>query len=498
MPAIGRLTRYIQGLRVTQGPLTGQRVKLLPWQRRFLAGAFGGSDVTTAALSIGRGNGKTALTAAIGAASLDGPLAVERGEVVLVASSFGQAKIGFEHVQAFLQPKIEAAPRDWRIQDSTNVAAITYRPTGARLRCIGSDPRRAHGLAPLLVLADEPAQWEPGQSDKMLAALLTAQGKIASSRLVALGTLPDSPDHWFTKLIAGGADYAQLHQSGGEDNPHGVKTWRAANPSMRYWPTLRAAIEKDSERARRDLSLMPSFRALRQNLGVSDAPESVLLEAATWAGAEVDEVDARGPYVLGLDLGTNASQSAAAAYWPESGSLDAFAVWPRLPSLQDRARYDNTGPLYEDLRQRGELLTLGERTSDLAAMLREVLRRWGRPGAVVVDRWREAELRDRLGDVDFPGCDLVVRGMGWRDGSEDVRSFQRAFLDGHVRPRRSRLLRSAMAEVRLAVDPAGNAKVEKRRHGKSRDDAIVAAVLAVGEGRRRPPTPKRRRRVTLV
>ena len=31
--------------------------------------------------------------------------------------------------------------------------------TGARVRCIGSDPRRAHGLAPVLVLADEPAQW---------------------------------------------------------------------------------------------------------------------------------------------------------------------------------------------------------------------------------------------------------------------------------------------------------------------------------------------------
>ena len=43
--------------------------------------------------------------------------------------------------------------------------------TGARVRCIGSDPRRAHGLAPVLVLADEPAQHPETTGERMVAAL---------------------------------------------------------------------------------------------------------------------------------------------------------------------------------------------------------------------------------------------------------------------------------------------------------------------------------------
>ena len=492
------LPDYIQGLEVSQGPLAGQPVKLLPWERRFLRGAFA-PKVTTAALTLARGNGKTSLVAAIGAACLNGPLSQERGEVVIVASSFGQAHLCFEHTLWFLSPALEAAKRDWRIRDSTGMAEIEYRPLGSKLKVIGSDPRRAHGLAPALVLADEPAQWPPGSTDKMLSALLTAQGKIAGSRFVTLGTLADSPDNWFNKLAEGGADYAQVHSADQEADPHKAATWAKANPAMRAWPTLRAAIKADSDRARRDISLLPAFRALRLNLGVADAPESILLEAKTWMAAEAD-LDPRGPYVLGLDLGTNASQSAAAAYYPVSGSLDAFAVWPAVPNLRERARHDNAGNLYDDLAERGELLIRGTNTADISGLLAETLKRWGRPGAIVTDRWREAELRERLEESGYPLVDLETRGMGWKDGSEDVRLFQRAFLDGDVKPKPSRLLRSAMAEVRLLVDPAGNAKIDKRRHGKSRDDAVVASVLAVAEGQRRKPfpTPKRRRHSALV
>ena len=485
------LERYIEGLTITQGPLSGQRVKLLPWEKQFLKNTFR-PGVGTAALSIGRANGKSSLVAAIGAACVDGPLRVPRGEVVVCASSFTQARIVFEHTLAFLQPVIDLDKSAFGVQDSTAVATIEHRETGARLRCIGSDPRRAHGLAPALVLFDEPAQFPPGTSDKMLSALLTAQGKIPGSRFVALGTLPDNPDHWFMKMCEGGADYAQVYQCGADDNPHSPRAWAKANPSMRYWPTLRKAIKDDSERGKKDLSLMPAFRALRLNMGVADNPEDVLLEASTWTAAEVKDVEKSGPYVLGLDLGTSASQTAAAAYFPRTGSLDAFAVWPSVPSLRERAIHDNAGGLYDDLRQRGELLILGQHTSDIAAMLQEVLRRWGRPTAIVIDRWRQPELLDRLQDVDFPLSEVITRGMGWLDGSVDCRAFQRAFLDGKVRPRESRLLRAAMADCHVASDPAGNIKIAKRRHGKSRDDAVVASVLAVAEGTRRGDVKPRR------
>ena len=149
---------YLSDLTVTQGRHAGQPLAVLAWQRRFVRGAFA-PGVRSAALAVARGNGKSTLVAGVACAALDGPLVQQRGEVVAVASAFGQARIIYEHVLAFLRPAMDAEPKRWRIQDSANLAVIEDRETGAKVRCIGSDPRRAHGLAPVLVLADEPAQW---------------------------------------------------------------------------------------------------------------------------------------------------------------------------------------------------------------------------------------------------------------------------------------------------------------------------------------------------
>ena len=82
------------------------------------------TGVRGAALSVARGNGKSALVAGIACAAVDGPLAQARGEVVCVASAFGQARIVFEHVLAFMRDRMNAEPKRWRIQDSANLAVV--------------------------------------------------------------------------------------------------------------------------------------------------------------------------------------------------------------------------------------------------------------------------------------------------------------------------------------------------------------------------------------
>ena len=70
---------YIEGLEVGQGRHAGKPLRLLGWQRRFLAGAFGNEG--DAALSMARGNGKTTFTAAIACSAVDvgGPLVEQTG-----------------------------------------------------------------------------------------------------------------------------------------------------------------------------------------------------------------------------------------------------------------------------------------------------------------------------------------------------------------------------------------------------------------------------------
>ena len=491
MTLAARVTAGLGRLRVTQGAGAGDPFRVLPWQRRFIAGALA-PGVQTAALSVARGAGKTTLAAALALAALAGPLARRRGEVVLVASSFEQAKIGFGHVLAFMAGALEAAPARWRVQDSANRASIEDRQTGAKVRAIGSDPRRAHGLAPALAILDEGAQWPSSTSEAMLAALRTSLGKLPGARLLALGTRPADPGHWLARLLDGGADYAQIHAARPDDPPFQARTWRRANPSLASMPELERVTRREAAEARRDPGALASFRALRLNLGTADVTRAMLIDADVWKAAEraPDALPARaGPSAWGIDLGGTAALSAVAAYWPATGRLEAVAMAGDDPGLGERGLRDGVGALYRDCAGAGDLVTAPGRVVPVQALLALALSRFGAPGAIAADRWRQGELVDALTLSPIPRCPLSWRGQGFRDGGEDVRAFRQSVLAGRVVPVRSLLMRAAMAEAVTLCDPAGNAKLAKGHEGgrrlRARDDVAAAAILAVAEGARR-------------
>ena len=501
-----RISSYIGGLTIGQGRYAGERFKLLGWQKRFLAGAFGQPD--DAALSMGRAGGKSTFCAAIACATVDvdGPLVEPMAETLLVASSFDQGLICFRHMLHFLAPSFEAHPRRFRVQDSANRATITDRETGAMVRVLGSDPRRLHGAAPKLLLYDEVAQWPPERVGPMLAALKTSRGKVPGSRALWLGTRPSAPDHPFQKALDGhGVGFALCYAAPKDAPPFRRSTWKRANPGLDHLPDLEAVIRQEAEDAKRDESAMQSFRALRLNQGVADTVVAVLVDADTWRGVQaLPEPDTRAnEYILGLDLGQNAAMSAGACY-RRDGTLEAVACFPELPSLGERGLADGVGDLYRRMAERGELFQAGRRVSDLPALLRECLERWGRPVAIACDRWRLAELKQHLEAVQFPLTDLVERGQGFKDGGQDVRDFRAAVLGDHVRPSRSLLLTAAMSEARVTGDPAGNWKLSKHvqggRRANARDDSAAAAIIAVAVGYRRwsAAPPRRRLRHALA
>ena len=98
----GQIISYLGGLHLAGGDHDGAPFKVLPWERRFIRGAFAeGAEVS--ALSIARGNGKSCLLAGVAASGVapGGPLQGNRREIVCVASSFMQARIIFEDVRIF-------------------------------------------------------------------------------------------------------------------------------------------------------------------------------------------------------------------------------------------------------------------------------------------------------------------------------------------------------------------------------------------------------------
>ena len=482
-PSMQALLDYLGTLRITQGRHAGECLTVLPWQRQFLRMAFGAPG--DASLSVARGNGKSTFVAALGCAFLDGPLRQPRAEVVIVASSFLQARIVFDHLLGFMGERV-GDRKVWRLWDSTQSARLLHLPTGASVRCIGSDPKRMYGLAPVLILADEGASWPSSTSEASLAALRTGLGKIPDSRLIALGTRPAEESHWFARMLSG--ERSLTFAARPDDPPFQKRTWRRANPSLEIMPDLEERLREEAKAAKRDPVALASFEALRLNKGTSDTVESHLLQSGVWKAAEGNAA-AFGDYVLGIDLGSTEAMSAAAAFFVETGRLDGVACFGDEPGTKERGLRDGVGAAYETMLQRGELVLSPGRISDVKTLLGEAWERWGSPTAIVTDRWRGAELRKALGQLDWPVVALVERGMGYRDGSADVRGFRAAFLRGLVTPVRSLLLASAMANARTISDAAGNHKLAKSaqggRHSRSRDDAAAAAILAVALGWRK-------------
>ena len=463
------LIDYMGGLKLAGGDHDGEPFKVLPWERRFITGAFRGPG--DSALSVARGNGKSCVVAAIATAVVDpaGPLTGNRREVLCVASSFSQARVVFEDVLYFLR----SAGHDlgdrkrWRLQDSVNSATVEYKPTGARCRALGGDPRRAHGLRPFLALMDEPAQHEPGKTERMLAAVKTGLGKVPGSRLIALGTRPSNPQHWFTRMLDGGAAYSQTHAASANDPKFQFRTWLKANPSLEHLPSLLAEIRSEALDAKKDPAMLAAFDSLRLNLGTSDVVERVLLAAGTWERIEGKGVRL-GQYVLGVDLGGAAAMCAVAGFWPASGLLLARAAFPGTPDLIERGLRDGVERAYVDMAKRGELLTLGNHVVDLD----------GVPGRHPC-RVRRSILHCR-GSLARRSCcgklwtkrrfhlaTWLYVGKGFRDGGVDLDAFRRACLNGEVMPEVSLLLRSAMREARSISDPAGNEKALQGNRGRA-------------------------------
>ena len=484
------LVESLEACPVGDGDLLGEPFRCLPYQAKFLRGAFR-PGILRAGLSLARGGGKTGLASALALDTVRpaGALHQPGGETVLIASSFSQAKIAFEAVKTSLELKGEAG--EYRVRDQQNLADIQHRETRARLRVLGADARRSHGLRFNLCIADEPSQWGP-RGELLAAAVRTALGKRQGARAIFIGTRPASDAHFFSRLLAEDdpAVFSLVYAASPDDDPLLLKTWRKANPGLDYGLPHVEVLRAEARLARRDPAELATFRALRLNGGTSEVEVQMLIDGDSWRSVEVESLPPRdGPMSLGLDLGGTAAFSAAAAWWPRTGRLEGFVSCGNLPKLSERALADGLPGVYEAMRAAHELVQLGGRVVPVGPFLAEAVRRFGRPQALAADRWRAGELEDGVRDAGLNLPEPTWRGQGWRDGGVDVRLFRGAVLEGRVSAPVSLAMRAALAEAKTVTDTASNEKLAKSGEGqhrrRGRDDLAAAIILAIAEGCRR-------------
>ena len=476
---------------VPSGDGAGEPWQVVPWQRRVLS-AIVRPGVQTIAATCGRGNGKTALAALIARAYLPGgPLYAKGRRVLVVSHSHERAREVVTDLEAWREP-------GWLVANNHQAARV--KAGGATVRALAANPKTIHGIRADVLVCDEIAMWT--QAERLYSGIRTSLGKRAGSRILAVGTRPIAGSgHVFDRLLNGGADVVLQYAATPEDERAGRlgwrRTWAKANPSLSVLPSLEAAIRAEWKEAQGDDMAMARFKSLRLNMGTADVAENVLLDPVAWERCEVETLpERRGPYVLGIDTG-GVNFTGAAAYWPLTSRLEAMMFCGGIPDLTARGRADQVGGLYRRMESAGELsVQPGRRTPDYGEAIRKILELWGAPNVIVMDRFKEGELRDALDSGGMPrGRAVVVRGMGAQDGAEDVRRFRRCVLEGRVRVARSIVLRSCLSEARVIATPAGDWKLSRGsiggRRARGRDDGLVAAILAVAEADRLGMPPDR-------
>lgn len=481
--------RFLSGLTVPEGRMAGRRLRLAGFQKDFVRGAFS-KDTAVALLSIGRGNAKTALSAGISLGHLMGKIAHQpKREIIFAARNRDQAKTAFGFLVGFIEGLPDDEQEQFTIRRGSRLEVETEASGGGLARVIPADGRSILGGAPTLAILDERAAWEREKGDNLENAILSGLGKRDGKALIISTSAPDDTNtfsRWMDEPPPG--TYVQEHRPLAGLPPDDLESLLIANPGARerIGSTPEWLVAQAKRAIARGGSALSSFRNLNRNERVASDDRSVLITIDEWLAAEVapDALpDRDGPVVMGVDLGGSRSMSAAALYWPVTGRLECVGAFPSQPGLADRGASDGVSGRYVEMADRGELRTMGDTTVPVDRFLADVVAMLDgqAPAAIVGDRFRHAEFVEALRGAGLDRVLCVWRGMGWRDGSEDVERFRRALFEARIRTTPSLLLRSAFSDAITLVDPAGNHKLVRGR-STGRIDAAAATVIAVAQG----------------
>lgn len=481
--------KFIEKLKIPEGPKAGSRLVLAEYQKAFIRGALDPANMV-AVWSVGRGASKTATSAAIALAAIMGVWNdTPKRDVPLAARNRDQAKTAFGFITGFVEglPKRE---REKFIIRRGSRLEVEYTGNGGGIaRCIAADGRSILGGAPCpIMILDERSAWDKEKGDALENALLSGGGKRGCTALIISTAAADDTNtfsRWCDAPPPG--TYVQEHRPAPGLPADDLPSLLIANPGASEG--IGASPEWLLAQARRAIarggSALSSFRNLNRNERVSTDTRSVLITTDQWLRCEVEELPERaGPLIVGLDLGGSSSMSAWTNFWPQTQRLECYGAFPGSPSLADRGANDAVGNRYELMRDRAELLTFGANVVPIHEFMSAMLAKLdGHPiAALCCDRFRQSELIEAMSKTPLRIAP-TWRGQGWKDSGEDTERFRQFVFDQRVRAKPSLLLRSAFADAVVLVDPAGSAKIAKAR-SLGRIDAAAASVLAIAEGSR--------------
>lgn len=468
-----------------------KRVTVLPFHAAWIRAAYH-PDIQIAGLSCTRGSAKTWLLGQLAALGMvPGSPTWETGiESLVVSGSLEQSRV----MLSFIREALGDREDEYRWLDSGQRLQVTHKKTATKLRVLSSSGKRAMGLSQFsTIFADEPASWGNREGALMWDALRQSLGKRPGQRLFLIGTRsPAEPDSWWPGLLDSGSGPGThiTVLSAPDDQPWDAwATIRGCNPLIMANPELRRTVLRERDDARRNETLRPSFEAYRLNRQIN-VERQVLVTVPAWKQVEARPVPPRqGKPVCGLDVGGERSWSAVWLLF-ENGRSECYALCPGIPDLAERERQDAIPRgLYRRLHHDGVLLVdEGRHMSRISVLIEFLVDAGIRPSVMLCDRFLIGDVYDAVKGR-WP---IVERKTRWSEATADIAAFRRLTLDGGMSiVEKCRLLARMSLSQASVRSEEGNVRVEKKRHGRSRDDVAIAGTLAAGYHERSLPARPR-------
>lgn len=160
--------RFLKTLQIAEGRSAGRRLRLAKYQPDFIKGAYS-KGTSIARLSIGRGNGKTAISAGLSLAHLMSEVAPQpKREILFASRNRDQSKIVFGFLVGFIENHPEHLRGSFTIRRGQRLEVECSLAGGDLARAIAAGSKSILGGAPTLSVLDVRAAWHGERGDAQL------------------------------------------------------------------------------------------------------------------------------------------------------------------------------------------------------------------------------------------------------------------------------------------------------------------------------------------
>ena len=498
------ITFFQRAIRHTVGEWDGKPFDPLPWQQFILWNLYGWfrEDGTRrfnyAYITVARKNGKTTLMAGCALAALffDQEKAAE---VYFAATKKDQAKIGFDEAQRMvsisppLRKHLRAGKHD--IKAPTLSARCTYlsseRDTldGLNIHFAGIDEYHAHptdGVA------------------NVLRSGMQARRNPLHLTITTAGFNRESPCYEMQKTckeILDGvkhddAQFALIYELDEDDDWTDSSTWIKANPSLGV--ALRPQLLESQLQQAINLGGSREVEFKTKHLNKWVTASKTWIQDEIWSANERQE-DLTGQICWGgLDLASVSDMTALVMVYPDGEGYHVrghyFMPSDTIDNILDR----EPSHIYRTFLDLPNFHVTDGNVTDYAAIRRLVSGVMNRPNGqevdgsslmhnyqiekIAFDRYNSTQIAIDLVDDGVP---LTPFGQGFVSMSSPTKQLEVLVRTGKVWHDGDPVLRWALGNVELKMDPAGNIKADKQKSG-GKIDPIVAMVMGIGEHMKTP------------